>query len=76
MRLRWIGQVVLGTVFVLIVWNLLESEFGKWTVMGWFEAFTPIDAMVLIAVALVGLLIAGSSGRPPSPPKGRTTTLW
>lgn len=77
MRVRSLGQLVLGFAFMLIVWNVLESEFGYWTVRSWFHGWTPVDVMFVIAVGLVGLLVTGSgSQRPPPGASGRTHTIW
>ena len=78
MRVRLIGQLLLGFAFLLIVWNVLESEFGHWTVRRWFSGWTPVDVMFVIAVGLVGLMVLGSDQtRPPGAgPNQRTRTLW
>tara|TARA_X000001316_G_C882891_1_gene7741 strand:+ start:215 stop:448 length:234 start_codon:yes stop_codon:yes gene_type:complete len=77
MRVRSLGQLVLGFAFLLIVWNVLESEFGYWTVRWWFAGLSPVDVMFLIAVGLVGLMVMGSSPPPPPPgSSGRTRTIW
>ena len=77
MRIRSLGQLVLGFAFLLIVWNVLESEFGHRTVRGWFQGWTPVDVMFLIAVGLTALVVLGSGSRPPPPgPPGRTRTIW
>lgn len=78
MRVRLIGQLLLGFAFLLIVWNVLESEFGYWTVRRWFSGWTPVDVMFVIAVGIVGLIVLGSDqSRPPgSGPSQRTRTLW
>ncbi|MCA9304732.1 MAG: hypothetical protein KC996_11475 [Phycisphaerales bacterium] len=79
MRVRLIGQLLLGFAFLLIVWNVLESEFGYWTVRRWFSGWTPVDVMFVIAVGLVGLMVLGSDQtRPPGSgqPPQRTRTLW
>jgi len=77
MRLRFLGQLVLGFAFFLIAWNVLESEFGYWTVRRWFSGWTPVDVMFFIAVGLVGLMVLGSgSQRPPPGASGPTRTIW
>jgi len=77
MHIRSLGQLVLGFAFILIVWNVLESEFGYWTVRRWFSDLSPVDVMFLIALGLVGLMVLGSGSQPPSSrPPGRTRTFW
>ena len=77
MHIRYVGQILVFFAFALIVWNILVSEFGRWTVRSWFDGITPVDVMFLIAVGMVALLLltdrrsSGGGGQPP-----KTRTMW
>ena len=77
MHIRWIGQLLVLFAFGLIVWNLLVSEFGKWTVRGWFGDLSPVDVMFIVAVGLVAMMIFGSRQPPSSGQSANCTrTVW
>jgi protein-S-isoprenylcysteine O-methyltransferase Ste14 len=77
MHVRWVGQLLVFFALLLVIYNVLQSMFGRWVVMSWFSGLSPIDVMFMIAVGLVAMMCMG---RPP-PPIGasgdqRTKTIW
>ena len=75
MRLNWLGQTLVISAILTLVWNVLISTYGKWTVLGWFRDLSPVDVMFLLAVGLVALMLSSGRGGPPSAPN-RPKTTW
>lgn len=76
MHIRWVGQLLVAFALLLIVWNILISEFGRSSVLRSLDWLNPIDVMFLIAVGLVGLLALGGRSPPGGGNPRQTRTIW